>query len=67
MLFDKDGIKEMTPNEKNKDAPKHWNTEHFLFSLLGKELIKFDKKVFTTLYVKDESSAGFELLPAKFA
>ena len=55
----------MTSNERKKDDPKHWNTEHFLLSLLGKELIKFDKKVFTALYVKDELSAGFEMRDRK--
>lgn len=36
-------------------------------SLLGEQIIKFDKKVFTDLYVADEDSAGFEIKPPRLS
>lgn len=67
ILFGKSGIRRMTPKEDDTQAPKHWTTMHQLYSLLGEYLITRDPESFDTVYVPDESSAGFEMKPPHYA
>jgi hypothetical protein len=59
----KHGVKRYSPNEDNLVDPKHWTTRNKQFALIGELIVQNQPSDFDTMYVPDETTAGFEIAP----
>jgi len=59
----KEKILRFSKNEDNLVWAKHWSTHNQLYGLVGELIVKNQESDFDTLYVPDETTAGFELSP----
>jgi hypothetical protein len=46
--------------------PKHWNLIQKQYQMIGEWLVKQEPAEFDTMYVPDETTAGFELAPPRY-
>jgi len=62
----KHGVRRWSPNEDNLEDPKHWTLRNKQYALIGEMIAKAQPSDFDTMYVPDETTAGFELAPPHY-
>ena len=62
----KHGVRRWSPNEDNLVDPKHWTLKNKQYALIGEMIAKAQPSDFDTMYVPDETTAGFELAPPHY-
>ena len=62
----KNGVLRWSADEDNLVDAKHWTLKNKQYALIGELIVKNQPTDFDTMYVPDETTAGFELSPPSY-